>query len=174
MNAESIENPALVGRPRSGDTSAVRGLRAACGSRIYRSPFENREDAEGVTRDVLLRVFQKITPSGVIRRCRRGSTGSHSTRRGLRRKTGSAYRTGSWPCVETAPSRNYRRPEALSSWTCSAGLSDGVSTDPIPLPHTVTARQATWSSHAMKHVKVSLDSPATIASSTLVAAEARA
>ena len=53
----------LVERLRSGDAAAVPELQANYGARIYQLAFrymKNREDAEEVTQDVLLRVFRKI------------------------------------------------------------------------------------------------------------------
>ena len=53
----------LVARLREGDASAVPELQTTYGARIYQLAFrymKNREDAEEVTQDVLLRVFRKI------------------------------------------------------------------------------------------------------------------
>jgi RNA polymerase sigma-70 factor (ECF subfamily) len=53
----------LVSRLREGDASAVPELQTTYGARIYQVAFrymKNREDAEEVTQDVLLRVFRKI------------------------------------------------------------------------------------------------------------------
>lgn len=53
----------LVQRLRDGDATAVPELEASYGTRIHQLAFrymKNREDAEEVTQDVLLRVFSKI------------------------------------------------------------------------------------------------------------------
>ena len=53
----------LVERLRGGDVTAMPELQTICGSRIYQLAFrymKNREDAEEITQDVLLRVFRKI------------------------------------------------------------------------------------------------------------------
>jgi RNA polymerase sigma-70 factor, ECF subfamily len=53
----------LVERLRQRDESALGDLSAAYGSRIFQLAFryvKNREDAEEVTQDVLMKVFQKI------------------------------------------------------------------------------------------------------------------
>ncbi|MCH7749920.1 MAG: sigma-70 family RNA polymerase sigma factor [Acidobacteria bacterium] len=53
----------LVERLREGDATAVPELQTTYGTRIYQLAFrymKNREDAEEVTQDVLLRVFRKI------------------------------------------------------------------------------------------------------------------
>ena len=53
----------LVERLRHGDVTAVPQLQTTYGARIYQLAFrymKNREDAEEVTQDVLLRVFRKI------------------------------------------------------------------------------------------------------------------
>ena len=53
----------LVERLREGDATAVPELQTTYGSRIYQLALrymKNREDAEEVTQDVLLRVFRKI------------------------------------------------------------------------------------------------------------------
>ena len=53
----------LVKRLKDGDTSAMPELQANYGGRVFQLAFrymKNREDAEEVTQDVLLRVFQKI------------------------------------------------------------------------------------------------------------------
>ncbi len=53
----------LVERLREGDATAVPVLQTTYGARIYQLAFrymKNREDAEEVTQDVLLRVFRKI------------------------------------------------------------------------------------------------------------------
>jgi RNA polymerase sigma-70 factor (ECF subfamily) len=54
---------ALVERLRAGDASAVDDLSARYGSKIFQLAFrymKNREDAEEVSQDVLLKVFRKI------------------------------------------------------------------------------------------------------------------
>jgi RNA polymerase sigma-70 factor (ECF subfamily) len=54
---------ALVNRLRAGDATAVDDLASAYGSRIYQLAFrymKNREDAEEVAQDVLLKVYRKI------------------------------------------------------------------------------------------------------------------
>ena len=74
----------LVERLREGDATAMPELQTTYGTRIYQLAFrymKNREDAEEVTQDVLLRVFGRSTPSAVTRRSRPGSTGLPSTRR---------------------------------------------------------------------------------------------
>ena len=53
----------LVERLREGDASAMPELQSTYGARIYQLALrhmKNREDAEEVTQDVLLRVFRKI------------------------------------------------------------------------------------------------------------------
>ena len=53
----------LVKRLKDGDSSAMPELHANYGGRVFQLAFrymKNREDAEEVTQDVLLRVFQKI------------------------------------------------------------------------------------------------------------------
>ena len=63
MQAQGAEH-GLVGRLRAGDESAVFDLETAYGPNIYQLAFrymKNREDAEEITQDVLLRVFQKIS-----------------------------------------------------------------------------------------------------------------
>ena len=53
----------LVERLREGDATAMPELQTTYGTRIYQLAFrymKNREDAEEVTQDVLLRVFRKI------------------------------------------------------------------------------------------------------------------
>jgi RNA polymerase sigma-70 factor, ECF subfamily len=53
----------LVERLRQGDESALGELSSTYGSRIFQLAFryvKNREDAEEVTQDVLMKVFQKI------------------------------------------------------------------------------------------------------------------
>jgi RNA polymerase sigma-70 factor (ECF subfamily) len=54
---------ALIDRLRAGDATAMDELAAAYGSRIYQLAFrymKNREDAEEVAQDVLLKVYRKI------------------------------------------------------------------------------------------------------------------
>lgn len=54
---------ALIERLRAGDSAAVTDLAAAYGPKIYQLAFrymKNREDAEEVAQDVLLKVFRKI------------------------------------------------------------------------------------------------------------------
>ena len=53
----------LVNRLRAGDAAAVSDLSARYGSKIFRLAFryvKNREDAEEIAQDVLLKVYQKI------------------------------------------------------------------------------------------------------------------
>jgi RNA polymerase sigma-70 factor (ECF subfamily) len=53
----------LIGRMRSGDTTAVAELAAAYGPKIQQLAFryvKNWEDAEEVTQDVLMKVYRKI------------------------------------------------------------------------------------------------------------------
>ena len=53
----------LVERLREGDATAVPVLQTTYGARIYQLAFrymKNREDAEEVAQDVLLRVYRKI------------------------------------------------------------------------------------------------------------------
>ncbi len=53
----------LVARLREGDATAMPDLQTIYGARIYQLAFrymKNREDAEEVTQDVLMRVFRKI------------------------------------------------------------------------------------------------------------------
>ena len=60
---DQIAEHALIDRLAAGDSSAVSDLEAAYGPRIFQLAFrymKNREDAEEITQDVLLRVFQKI------------------------------------------------------------------------------------------------------------------
>jgi RNA polymerase sigma-70 factor (ECF subfamily) len=55
---------ALIDRLRAGDATAVDELASAYGSRIYQLAFrymKNREDAEEVAQDVLLKVYRKIS-----------------------------------------------------------------------------------------------------------------
>ena len=75
---------ALVERLRAGDASAVADLSQRYGAKIFQLAFrymKNREDAEEVAQDVLLKVFKKIKASAATRRCHPGSTGSRSTPR---------------------------------------------------------------------------------------------
>jgi RNA polymerase sigma-70 factor (ECF subfamily) len=54
---------ALVARLRNGEHDAVSDLATAYGSKVYQLAFrylKNHEDAEEVTQDVLLKVFQRI------------------------------------------------------------------------------------------------------------------
>ena len=63
MQPQGAEH-ALVGRLRAGDGSAVFDLETVYGPKIYQLALrymKNREDAEEITQDVLLRVFQKIS-----------------------------------------------------------------------------------------------------------------
>jgi RNA polymerase sigma-70 factor (ECF subfamily) len=60
---QSSANTGLVERLQAGDGSAVDELSARYGSRIYQLAFrymKNREDAEEVTQDVLMKVYRKI------------------------------------------------------------------------------------------------------------------
>jgi len=53
----------LIDRLRNGEHDAVSDLATAYGSKVYQLAFrylKNREDAEEVTQDVLLKVFQRI------------------------------------------------------------------------------------------------------------------
>jgi RNA polymerase sigma-70 factor (ECF subfamily) len=59
--AETLKN--LVDRLKAHDPTAVEDLSASYGSKIYQLAFrylKNREDAEEVAQDVLLKVYQKI------------------------------------------------------------------------------------------------------------------
>ena len=61
---DQLAEHVLIDRLRAGDGSAVSDLEAAYGPKIYQLAFryvKNREDAEEITQDVLLRVFQKIS-----------------------------------------------------------------------------------------------------------------
>ena len=63
MNRQLSSDAALVERLRAGDDTAVADLAARYGSKIYQLSFrymKNREDAEEVAQDVLLKVFRKI------------------------------------------------------------------------------------------------------------------
>ena len=60
---ETTTERALVERLRAGDGAAVSDLSDHYGSKIFRLAFrymKNHEDAEEITQDVLLRVYQKI------------------------------------------------------------------------------------------------------------------
>ena len=60
---DQVAEHALIDRLAAGDSSAVSDLEAAYGPKIFQLAFrymKNREDAEEITQDVLLRVFQKI------------------------------------------------------------------------------------------------------------------
>jgi RNA polymerase sigma-70 factor (ECF subfamily) len=64
MTRQCDAEVALVARLRAGDTGAVTELAAAYGQRIHQLAFrymKNREDAEEVAQDVLLKVFHKIS-----------------------------------------------------------------------------------------------------------------
>src|SRR5205809_6017538 len=53
----------LIGRMQAGDSTAVTDLASTYGPRIYQLAFrylKNREDAEEVAQDVLLKVYRKI------------------------------------------------------------------------------------------------------------------
>jgi RNA polymerase sigma-70 factor, ECF subfamily len=63
MTRQISSDAALVERLRAGDDTAVADLAARYGSKIYQLSFrymKNREDAEEVAQDVLLKVFRKI------------------------------------------------------------------------------------------------------------------
>lgn len=63
MIRHSDAETTLIARLRSGDSSAVDDLAAAYGPKIYQLAFrymKNREDAEEVAQDVLMKVFRKI------------------------------------------------------------------------------------------------------------------
>ena len=63
MTRHSDAETTLIARLRSGDSSAVDDLAAAYGPKIYQLAFrymKNREDAEEVAQDVLLKVYRKI------------------------------------------------------------------------------------------------------------------
>jgi RNA polymerase sigma-70 factor (ECF subfamily) len=63
MTRYSDAETTLISRLRSGDSSAVDDLAAAYGPKIYQLAFrymKNREDAEEVAQDVLLKVYKKI------------------------------------------------------------------------------------------------------------------
>ncbi len=63
MTRQFSSDAALVERLRDGDDTAVAELAARYGSKIYQLSFrymKNREDAEEVAQDVLLKVFRKI------------------------------------------------------------------------------------------------------------------
>ena len=60
---EPRTDEALLARLKAGDESAVRDMAEAYGSKIYQLAFRylrNKEDAEEVTQDVLLKVYRKI------------------------------------------------------------------------------------------------------------------
>ena len=64
MMRNSDAELALIARLRSGDASAVDDLAAAYGPKIYQLALrymKNREDAEEVAQDVLLKVYRKIS-----------------------------------------------------------------------------------------------------------------
>ena len=64
MTRHSDAETTLISRLRSGDSSAVDDLAAAYGPKIYQLAFrymKNREDAEEVAQDVLLKVYRKIS-----------------------------------------------------------------------------------------------------------------
>lgn len=63
MTRNSDAELALIERLRNGDSSAVADLAAAYGPRIHQLAFrymKNREDAEEVAQDVLMKVYRKI------------------------------------------------------------------------------------------------------------------
>ena len=63
MTRQLSSDAALVERMQAGDDTAVADLAARYGSKIYQLSFrymKNREDAEEVAQDVLLKVFRKI------------------------------------------------------------------------------------------------------------------
>jgi RNA polymerase sigma-70 factor (ECF subfamily) len=63
MTRQISSDAALVERLRAGDDTAVADLAVRYGSKIYQLSFrymKNREDAEEVAQDVLLKVFRKI------------------------------------------------------------------------------------------------------------------
>ncbi len=60
---ERTEDRQLIARLQAGDEAAVRELAERYGPRIYQLAMrhmKNREDAEEVTQDVLLKVYRKI------------------------------------------------------------------------------------------------------------------
>lgn len=60
---DQVAEHALIDRLAAGASSAVSDLEAEYGPKIFQLAFrymKNREDAEEITQDVLLRVFQKI------------------------------------------------------------------------------------------------------------------
>jgi len=104
MNRYSDAELNLIARLKAGDVSAVDDLAAAYGSKIHQLAFrymKNREDAEEVAQDVLMKVYRKIDafrgdsalsfvdlPDHVQRACP-GSHGSVSRpKRGARRGAG--------------------------------------------------------------------------------------
>jgi RNA polymerase sigma-70 factor, ECF subfamily len=63
MKRDSTTERALIERLQAGDRYAVEDLAAAYGSKVYQLAFrymKNREDAEEVMQDVLMKVFHKI------------------------------------------------------------------------------------------------------------------
>jgi RNA polymerase sigma-70 factor (ECF subfamily) len=63
MNRYSDAELNLIARLKAGDVSAVDDLTAAYGSKIHQLAFrymKNREDAEEVAQDVLMKVYRKI------------------------------------------------------------------------------------------------------------------
>jgi RNA polymerase sigma-70 factor, ECF subfamily len=63
MTRNSTTERALIERLQAGDSYAVDDLATAYGSKVYQLAFrymKNREDAEEVTQDVLMKVFHKI------------------------------------------------------------------------------------------------------------------
>jgi RNA polymerase sigma-70 factor (ECF subfamily) len=63
MTRHSEAETTLIARLRSGDATAVDDLAAAYGPKVYQLAFrymKNREDAEEVAQDVLMKVFRKI------------------------------------------------------------------------------------------------------------------
>lgn len=63
MESRESNEKALIGRLRQGDHDAVAELAAEYGAKVYQLAFrylKNREDAEEVTQDVLLKVFRRI------------------------------------------------------------------------------------------------------------------
>ena len=63
MELRESSDKRLIGRLRQGDHDAVAELAAEYGAKVYQLAFrylKNREDAEEVTQDVLLKVFRRI------------------------------------------------------------------------------------------------------------------
>lgn len=63
MTRNSTTERALIERLQAGDSYTVEDLATAYGSKVYQLAFrymKNREDAEEVTQDVLMKVFHKI------------------------------------------------------------------------------------------------------------------